>query len=72
MGTQATGCLHALQVVKDHTAHMLDLTQATAFKAIPVSSRDFIPFQISTADSEKCGNNVLYFYIYIYIYIYEI
>lgn len=32
---QVTGCLCALHVAKDHTARVLDFTQAAAFKAIP-------------------------------------
>jgi hypothetical protein len=65
---QATGCLRALQVVKDHTAHVWDFTQAVAFKTISIFPRDFIPLQMSTAASEQCGNNVLYLCKYICIY----
>jgi hypothetical protein len=47
---QATGCLRAWQVVKDHTAHVLDFTQATAFNIIPD-----IPKGFYTASNVYCS-----------------
>jgi len=47
---QATSCLRALEVVKDHTAHVLDFTRAAAFKAIPD-----IPKGFYTASNVYCS-----------------
>lgn len=62
---RATGCLHALQVVNNHTAHTLDFTQTAAFKAIPDIPQEI--FYCFKCLLQSVKNVATIYCIYVYI-----